>query len=210
MEKKFKDNVFSKELDGTNGDIFLLNGIDQGSSASQRIGEVLTIDQIIVPIIMESEIQTPVTVSGLYSIEIVWDDQPNGTLPSFPELYNTGKDPLSLRNLGRRDRFHTLYTSGPILLGNEGDANTPDSIAWKITIPKVSLKATYTASGDTIASIGTGSLLLVVRNDGVAGRKMTTFRSHPRIRYHDGKGGETFYGFPKTIGGQHILNSTNR
>ncbi len=211
MEKKFVDGVIGAViLDPLAGDRFAINLTANGSGASERIGEVVTIKSMVIPLIIEN---AGIAADGtfMYIVDIIWDRQPNGALATLPEMFNSGKDTLSLRNMGRRNRFHCLYTSGPFSLGSGTDVNTPDGVAWKITISGCNLVTIYTAATATFGAIGTGTLLIVIRNDGGGGDNMHSFRCHPRVRYIDGKGpAKENFGKVSITGGRNILHIGNR
>lgn len=208
MELKFEDKIIASPQVPSSGILILMNGLDEGISANERIGQAVCNKAIMIKMAM-----TPVqasTTTTVYSVDIIWDRQPNGALPLITEVWLT-VEPFGFRNLQNRQRFKTLYSSGPFVLGEANSNNQADSVAWNVFI-KCQAETTYSGITDLIGSISTGSILLSIRTDAAL---LTThkFDAISRIRYNDGQaGGQANISFKnaKVVGGGSVLGGYKR
>ncbi len=210
MELKFRDNVFTEATLPVAGMAFLLNGINEGVKADQRIGQSVTVKSISIRIDLDAVAATVAVVN--YVADIIWDKQPNGTLATMGQIYDFD-DNLSHRNLDQRSRFRTIATTGTFKLGSFDDNNLQEGVSWQWYV-QMNAMSSFSGTDASIGSISSGSLLLTIRNsNGVAGAgHMLEMRT--RLRYNEGEiiGGfnANTFGTAKMMGGQSVLGGYKR
>lgn len=180
-ELNFVDNAVSG-TDSTTARIVLLNGLQQGTTASTRIGRRVTIKSI--------ELKGRVTAgaSGTASTvryAIVLDRQANAVTPAFTDIYDAAL-PESLRNISNKARFQVVWDSGLInLVGTS--AGTTDAARRSFEFyKKVGFPVQYNAgTAGTIGDIQTNALYFVSVGDVASGATAPTLVGQARLRYSD-------------------------
>lgn len=207
MELKFNDNVFGDQQVPPGGRIELLNGIPEGISANQRIGNSVVVKTLQVK--MSLGPIAGATFTRVYSVDIIWDRQPNGSTPLITSIF-ISDNPSSFRQLVNKQRYKNLYSSGPFILGESGSQNQPDAVAWNIFL-NMNAGVNFSGLGGTVASMTTGALWLVVRTDAIA-LDAASFDAQSRIRYNDGQLGpqQAHFGRVKVKGGGPVLGGYKR
>lgn len=183
-ERKYKQNSTGAIYCNSTGDLFLLNGISEGTGGNERVGRVLNLDTISLRIAGSSP-------SGFgntfYRVMVVYDSQCNGTALTVGALLTTPANPhLSFYDLGNRDRFRVIYDGrfASNAIGGGTTRYTIRGIGRKID----QLKTVYSDSGNTVAAIATGSLYLVVLGTPAVGddNAVKQYLSIDwRLRYYD-------------------------
>lgn len=183
-ERKYKQNNTGAIYANSTGDWFLLNGISEGTAANERVGRVLNLDTISLRIATSSPGNfTP----SFYRVMVVYDSQCNGNAFTLTALLASTATPhSSFYDLGNRDRFRVIYDS-KVASNPVGEATVRfglKGIGRKID----QLKTTYSDSGNTVASIATGSLYLLVVGTPAVGAENSTkpyLAIDWRLRYYD-------------------------
>lgn len=190
QELKVVDN-FRNDVPAPNGGtVILLNGIGQGTDYYNRIGRKVMLKSLMI----KGALTVEQTGTGLAipnasmstRLAIVYDSQTNGTLPSYADIFqsvdsNGGvtNTTFSGVNLNNRDRFKILKDWTVELRPNIGQS----TVAGVPTIGSMSISAgqhgtknikwykklnhemIFGDTDDSIGSIQTGSLLLVLQSD---------------------------------------------
>lgn len=160
QEKKIIDTTFGTPSSPDNtlfqgaGAVTLLSGVAQGDDNFNRIGRKITV----VSLAYKFHLVNTVTTIGTNSpygarIMFVWDKQPNGALPAVVDILQTTDitSPLSANNEGR---FKVLKNH-QLMIGQD------PNVAMCEGYLKLDLHSKFEGTGSTIASIATGSLLML-------------------------------------------------
>lgn len=157
VEKKYIDLFSGGPLSVTTTASFaLLNGITQGTTSTNRVGNeirVIGIDMRYQWICGDA--------TQICRFIIVQDKQCNTAIFNPGDLLNTGTDPLSPLNEDFLKRFHILYDKS---VGNMSGTLGPNChLVVKRIRPK--LNCYYTGSGNTISNIKTNSIYVFTISD---------------------------------------------
>nr|WAE43220.1 MAG: capsid protein [Cressdnaviricota sp.] len=180
-EQKFKDIAWAVTAIDSTGGLTLLNGIQQGTTPSTRIGSVLNMRRI------EVRLQATVTAStGIDQFQrflLVYDRQTNGAALTGAQVlvnYDTTAPPL----LENRDRFSILWDCNFHLnAAAESDSQKALYKTCVLNLPEVFIAGAGTV--DTVADIKTGSLYLMYVGSVTAGATAGSFTGFSRIWYSD-------------------------
>jgi len=181
-ELNFKNTDISG-TESTTARVVLLNGIAQGTSASERVGRRITIKSV------ELKARLSAGASGTLAAvryAIVLDRQANAATASFTDIYDAAL-PESLRNISNKARFQVVWDSGIMpVIGNASTILTDDSRHSVEFYKKVGYPVQYNAvSGGTIGDIQTNALYFVSIGDVAAGVTAPVMVGQARIRYAD-------------------------
>jgi len=160
-EKKYID-IAGTFYDGTvTPTIVLLNGVATGSSNVTRVGNQVNWESI-----QLSGQLTPVddtTVRGKFALWVIWDNQPNGALPSVTDVL-TAATANSFINYDVKQRFipliHRTWVFGTIS-NVAGQTISNLDIADVNIYKKINRRTTYKGVTAAIGDVATGSLLLL-------------------------------------------------
>lgn len=208
FEKKVRDvsGIVANLLDTAS--ISHINGVAQNVKNSGRIGQEICWVNFHLKIRMYPS-TTSVTTIITYVVELIWDRQPNGALATITDIY-VDKDAMSHKNLANRDRFRTIYSTGPFVLGPEAGGNQIDSVSWAVFI-KCRAKTVFFEAGNDIGNIKTGALLLVARTTGLGGGLGHAFQFNGRLRFNEGHcQTEPIFGVTNVRGGQSIFDAPRK
>lgn len=185
-EKKYRDigNDVAIETGATGTEnVYTLNGVAQGTSASQRVGEVARFTKLqirgkfyMIPTVTLS------SLGGLVKFDIVLDRSPNGVLPTTQDIYNQA-DPSGYINLANRDRFKILMSCEHAIQPYDADRSMGPVIVYFNKMRKISIPTVYSGSGSTISDIRTCGIFLVFRTDVASNALRVLFDA--RLRYID-------------------------
>lgn len=185
--------------------ITLLNGLAQGTTQNERIGNRVVFTNIGIQGSVEGNMDSAgVCDPGLCAIWLVYDKQPTGELPKAADFLQWGVAPVlgtgnpssEFLNMANAQRFVVLKkylkTLGPWEKGggNTGYAyNAVDTINWHLS---VELQTLYDQVGDSIANITTGAIYLcstcdVRPFDNTPGQINNDYKLlfHSRLRFKD-------------------------
>lgn len=174
-ERKYNDVGTALDFDnaGTNN-IVLLNGIAQGSDVTNRIGRRFNNVSIQMRYTIQTAPTTPVAAAA--RLMLVFDTQSNGAAPTILQILssNSTQGPMNLDN---RDRFkvihditHVVQPSGP-------------EIVYEKYYKKINLETTNSGTTNTVSSIATGALYLLMIGDLVSSEAVGF--AITRVRYTD-------------------------
>ncbi len=209
LELNHIDNTLVSDPVPVGGNIFLLNGIAQGINDFERIGKTVVMKNIQLRCNMRVS-QALQVLTLVYSIDIIWDFQVNAAIPvaGILDIYN-GDNPQEFRNLNFRKRFRVLYSTGPMILGEAGSGNQPDSVAWGIYIP-CDIQTTYGETDNLVGSIATGACYAVIRTNATSADVTHSWFAETRMRYTDGQTKRKWFGKAQSDGGQMILGPRDK
>jgi len=187
MEKKSLE-VTQAEVSVDIGSAFvlLLSGISQGVDINERIGNVAA-----AAVVQAKVCFNPLAVGpsepACYCIDLIYDQQVNGALPAITDIFESA-NPLAFRNLDKRYRFRTIWSSGVFSLngGNRtvttgGSNNTASFDVHK----KINLRMLYNGVGGTIGAVDHGGIFFVARSSATA-LKGHVLQGEFRLRFVDG------------------------
>lgn len=159
----------------------LINGTTQGDGAYEHIGKNISVQSVAV----EAELTQPQTdaSSSTVRLMVVYDRQPNGAYPAIGDLLaDNASAPTfnSAINIGYRERFAVLRDFQVTLSPAEKTTYHYE------TYLKRQLDTNYSGISNAIASVGSGSLLLLAFFVQLAGTTVPTVSAvHTRVRYYD-------------------------
>jgi len=183
-ELNFKDSTIPVSFDAT-PTFTLLNGLQQGTTASTRIGRQIVMKTV--------EWRFNVSTSTLTNwtsnrFMIVVDTQANAATPAFTDIYDSAI-PSTLRNVSNMPRFKVLYDSDEfIMIGNLSASPGNDLIARAFKgYMKINIPVQYNSGNTgTVTDIQTNAIYFVtVGNSSSATTNTDVFNSQIRIRYTD-------------------------
>lgn len=183
MMKKLQREIEKKGVDtplaingiidtyNTNGDIYLLNGIDAGTQAYQRVGRKVRYLSLRVKGVANLE---GVTRANVLRMIVVWDKQPNGALPTYSQIFgNTDAVGITTQTLNSQilydqmDRFKILRDKTmPMNIASNATATELYAywVEWDEYINLKGLESVYNdGNAGTIADINSGAIYLIFR-----------------------------------------------
>lgn len=178
-ENKYNDvNISAVGIDNTGTGQFLLNGIDNGDSSRDRIGNKIRFKDV------QLNLSFTVASSSQIKIAIVYDKQTNGVI--FPMSdYLTAISalfpPWCTRRMDSRNRFVTLFQDTFVVTPQIAS----NSILKKYEKFKKFIRGvgtSYNGSGSTVGAITTGSLYLVILGSNSG---QITVSGTTRLKYTD-------------------------
>ncbi len=159
----------------------LINGMAQGLTASDRIGNRVTMTTVDANMVFTH-------VSGAapqyVKAALIYDTRPAGALPAADTYMNSGMGThnvvsLQQRNWEQRDRFHTMWTKQFVLDDEHDHKRFSIHKAFKGLFRKI-----YTSgAGALIADILKGAVYLYFQSDVTISPPVVDFTS--RIKYQD-------------------------
>lgn len=180
-EWKFLDLTVNNAMDST-GAMLLLNGLQPGSSASQRIGMKVAIRSLQMKLISFCTAGTGVDQEHRWLVLL--DRQANGAAPAALTDFLAAGNTKGLRNLANRRRFKIVLDKRYYI----NNANEPGSarvfnVYMKFRRPLI---VEYNAGiAGTIADIVSNSLYLVLIGQVAPGTGAGMIQGYARIRYTD-------------------------
>lgn len=186
-ELKYTDVSAINQAMITAGSVQLLQNVPAGTDVNERVGRKITNKSILFRIQAYTEYTA---LSGAaVRVMLVYDSQTNSAGVNVTDILQFAQ-PLSPMNLNNRDRFKVLkdwyfgtdaivYSGGPpatSITSGTGGTYT------KKTYRRLNHDTIFSATGNTIGSISTGAILLLLISD-VAGAIGYSYYS--RIRYSD-------------------------
>lgn len=175
------DSVEGHAFD-TVGRQYLLNGLEPGTGASERIGMKVSIKTIEMRLVADSFIGCPGSVCRVL---LIVDQQSNGADPTLLSSYLTTADYTGMRNLANRKRFKCLLDKAFVV--NDFDISGQNAVYrhYYIKLKKPLVTEYNIGVAGTIADIVSNSLYLVVLGDRGAGGTNVNLQCQTRLRYTD-------------------------
>ena len=182
-EWKFLDTTLSAPNGfSTTATMTLLNGLQPGSSASQRIGQKVTIKSIQIKLAADMNANFLPTLCRWF---LVVDRQSNGAAPAAITDILNAASPYALRNLDNRKRFKILLDKTRQVAdhNNAGSNGVFWNVYMKFRRPFI---VEYNAGvAGTVADIVSNSLYLMTIADQAPGATCPNLYGKARIRYTD-------------------------
>lgn len=167
-EQKFVQTDFNTILT-SGGAVYLLNGVATGTDNTGRIGRKTNL----VNVRVRGYIQNSNVSIGSGSLLLVYDREPNGSLPTVGTIVNqavaTGN--AWLPNPDQRDRFTILRTWDFVSNSTStcGDKEAGGFVVFDLFAKLQNLETQYTGTTNAIASLANGAVYLVhVGNTGAS------------------------------------------
>lgn len=183
-EWKFTDVTVNTDIN-TTPTITLLNGLVPGNSASQRVGNKVTIKSLE----MRARVQTTAAtgVEQFCRWFIVLDRQANGAAPAAITDILSANSVTSLRNLENRKRFKIIVDKAFPMGATSVSTGTVTSRMYKVYIKfrRPILVEFNNGVAGTIADIVSNSLHLCTLGNVVAGNTDANLITTVRLRYTD-------------------------
>lgn len=164
--------------DYTGVGLYLLNGIDQGTTETTRIGNNVKMKSINLKMTLSTDVTTT------YYFYLVYDKQPNQaamTINNFINAIGGNFLPYSQRNSQYKDRFVTLRSWFQDLSPNRSGATIQKTFEKYFNFSQ-GVPIIYTGSGSTVASISMGSIYLIVGSSSSTG---PTWSGTHKLKYTD-------------------------
>ena len=179
-EWKYLDNNFNLAV-STGTSSWLLNGLAPGSSASQRIGQKVSVRSL--EIRLYNQVTAGTGVDQLHRQLVVMDRQANGAPPAIANILSAA-DVAAPRNLEYRKRFKVLLDKTFTLNATA----EPGSQKWRkyyIKFKRPIVVEFNAGVAGTIADIVTNSLYIFNIGSQAAGATAGTVTGYIRMRYTD-------------------------
>lgn len=176
-EKKYLDLSASGQLVGSTPTITLLNGMIQGSTAGQRIGQTITMLSSFVQ--FDIVIAATVLTGSVFRMMIIYDKQSDGGTPASSDILSSGTNLESPLNIANSHRFKVLSDKRYNLAINGSNAQI-----IKRNYIKIPSYTTQYNSGNagTVADIQSGSLFILYMSD-ESGVDRPSLSYYHRLRY---------------------------
>jgi len=183
-ELKYVDTTFQNNISDA-GTLVLMNGLQPGTGASQRIGKKAVFKNYLLRAAIGVSTNTGATpLSGYIRLMIVMDKQTNATAPTVAQILEA-VSAISPMNMDNRDRFTVLhdYQCPVDQLGGR-----PSTVHKKFR--KINVTTVYNAgTAGTVADIATNSIYLLYIytqiGTGAAPTVAPALDFYGRIRYDD-------------------------
>ena len=183
-ELKYVDTTFQNNISDA-GTLVLMNGLQPGTGASQRIGKKAVFKNYLLRAAIGVPTNTGATpLSGYIRLMIVMDKQANATAPTVAQILEA-VSAIAPMNMDNRDRFTVLhdYQCPVDQLGGR-----PSTVHKKFR--KINVTTVYNAgTAGTVADIATNSIYLLYIytqiGTGAAPTVPPALDFYGRIRYDD-------------------------
>lgn len=167
------------------GALQLLNGVDQGTDYTQRIGRKIILKSLFFRVNFFPSATTASPTGTICRLLIVYDCQTNSAAPAVTDILQAAEYDAPM-NLNNRDRFKviydkyimmcaTAYTTGALTAGDP----CPKMLS---KYKKMSLEEIFSGTANTVGSIATGSIYAML----IASSNNTVQAdSYFRVRFED-------------------------
>lgn len=152
---------------GTQAQGLILVGLAQGTGASQRIGQRITVKSIQLRLhVQPSSAASTGPFGGVFHMALVLDRDAKGTAPSITDLYTTSDMTTSMINIGYSERFRVIKKWQSVLYATGQEGGTGDYYG-PMCVPidyyhKEDIPVRYSSSTGAISEITGNNLFLVV------------------------------------------------
>jgi len=169
----------------TTGNIQLVATIPLGASVQERNGKVAQYKSFQVKGIMRNGTSADYNKCTWM---LVYDRQPDGTLPAITDVLNTVHSYAFLNDVNSA-RFKVLVREDEVLVGDGVNFSTSKSCINVDVYTKCNLPIKFKAVGDgTIADLAIGAVYLITVGDNAAGTAAAEFIGRVRTRFVDKHG----------------------
>lgn len=183
-EWKYNDLNTAVDINST-ATLTLLNGLQPGTAANQRVGMKITMKTLEIRARMATTAATGVEQFARWFI--VLDRQPNGAAPGAITDIISAAGVQYPRNLANRKRFKILLDKCWAFGATSVATGTPTSrfVKYYLKFRRPLVTEFNTGVAGTVADISTNSLYLVVIGSEVAGNTDVQAAINTRLRYTD-------------------------
>lgn len=168
----------SPQVITNNGFVICLNQLAQGLTPSSRIGTSVSVKSCAYRFELDLPPLTTNQVPTSGRVMLVWDKQPNGTVPVYSAIFTVASY-LSFMNVGNVDRF-TILRNQQFSLSPNGD-----QVLFFEGYCKINMQSTWLSTQVTAGVPQTGSLLLIYIGDQSTAANQPTISGDWRVRYLD-------------------------
>lgn len=193
-ELKVKDLNLSIEAINTTGTFTLLNGLQQGSDFTNRVGRKVMWKSLYVRFLVQHDRTSAGAGAGVspnssVRIIIIHDMQTNGATPTVAALLNSANTTAPL-NLDNRDRFKVLmdkFYAMPGVSKTATDINSAGNTAFTIKkYRKINFETIFNSgTSGAVADINSGAVWLFIIGDQASGDNCSTVNGSVRMRFAD-------------------------
>lgn len=178
-ERKRVDTTGNATPDNSTGSLILLNGLQRGDDASNRIGRSVRLNTVQAN--LTGTINGAATTTRL-RMAFVWDKYPEGVAPAYNDIYHDAST-LAFRNWTQQNRFRILKEYKITLSGTGTDKQEFfRSIYFKMP-RRYSLVKFDPSNAGNITDIQNGALFLVLFSDQATNTPTVTYKI--RVTYLD-------------------------
>jgi len=141
--------------------VTLLNGLVQGSDASNRVGNKVVFKSMYYQFGIQEDLSALGTMqenADTVLVSIVYDRQPNGALPTYATIFKVAgnnSDPYALPDPNYKDRF-VILSQETFCISSGG----PNGVAGQRRFQTLNLPTKFNNTTAAITSIVSGSILL--------------------------------------------------
>lgn len=188
----------------TNGNIQVLNLIQQGNGSWNRVGRKTHLSSVrikgSITFVTAPVLATGVTAAPSLRMVLVWDKQPSGgAIPSFDTIFGitaqdgtescpTVNSPLRYDNMDRfvvlKDMYMTAPCNPSFSIGSGPQVSANQGIDEYLKLKDLESVYSGQSSPMTIADISTGALYFIVRSQ-LVGTSSVNVDAVARVRYKD-------------------------
>ena len=164
-ELKVIDAALTTTTVGTGSNIYLLNGVAQGTDYTNRIGRKVILKSLLIRATCIPNTASNTPAGDVIRMLVIYDCQTNSAAPVIGDILQNSSinDPMNLNNRDRfkviADKYITLnacqYAAGTLTAGS------PQTKQVKL-FKKMNLEQIFSGTNNTVGSIGTGALFLVL------------------------------------------------
>lgn len=191
-EPKFLDGNATGTAINASGALFAINVTGQGTTAygsTARIGQKINMKSVCVRGIAANTTANLSASTGLNNgtdgvrVAIVYDKQPNGSLPQYSDIYNTASGSYSAfaqRNVSTLDRFDVIKEDWIVLC-----SGGPNAGMFNMYV-KLDLETRYnTGNTATISDVISGALYVVFCDQNINSNLPTNVQYTTRVKFYD-------------------------
>jgi len=182
-ELKYVDYTNTGTAFTDSGNIFIINGLQPGTGASQRIGKKVTMRSLLFRVSIAANAPGAIVFQGNVRALIVYDKQTNATAPTVANILEIASG-VSPMNMDNRDRFVVLMNKTVPIDQSGGHQSGQMRFYKKLSLPVIF----NNGAAGTVADITSGSVYMVlISEQGLVGaatnQPLGTW--YTRIRYDD-------------------------
>lgn len=171
----------------------LLNGLLLNTDRFNRIGRRINVKKLSIKCFIFSSAAAPAVIDDVFRIAVVWDEQPNGVLPTLADLWsdtnNVGaitSNVMSFNNLNNASRFKILRThSIPINAETQALESPAKKVYWEWNIPMNHIVQYNAGNAGTLADIATGAIYIVAHGLNSPAPTVWSLQWTSRCKYTD-------------------------
>lgn len=162
----------------------LLNSVAQGSAVDQRKGKQIAMKNLRLSYTLAKE--QAATVPAFIRIVVVYDTQTNGAVVTDANLWeDSSNQVISFPNKEYTQRFQILYDRKYTFGGQDAGSLGEGQYIINDNIQLKGRRVSYTDTSGAIATIATGSLILLAYSDGASTDNQVAMVGEARLYFYD-------------------------